>query len=55
MERKEYLVVSIDGEYANLKDLESGTVVPVAMFLLPPNTDVGTHLVWENLSYEILS
>ena len=47
-----YTVVSIDGEYANLRD-ESGTEVFVALFLLPDGIDVGTKLLWKDLTYEI--
>ena len=42
----EYVVVSLDGDYANLKrtDEESDEIKLVARALLPPETDEGTRL-----------
>lgn len=52
----EYEVVSIDGDYANLKrtDVESDEVKLVARALLPPEIMEGTKLKYEMMQYEIL-
>ncbi len=52
-----YEVVSIDGDYANLKrtDLESGELKLVARALLPPEIAEGTKLKYEWMQYEIIS
>lgn len=57
MNRFEYVVVSIDGDYANLKrtDTESDELKLVARALLPPEIMEGTKLVYEWMSYSILT
>lgn len=57
MNRFEYVVVSIDGDYANLKrtDIESEELKLVARALLPPEITEGTKLLYEWMSYSILS
>ncbi|MCR5800150.1 MAG: chorismate--pyruvate lyase [Lachnospiraceae bacterium] len=56
METFYYEVVSIDGDYANLKrtDIESDDLKLVARALLPPETDTGTGLKYEFLQYSII-
>ncbi|MCI9436252.1 MAG: chorismate--pyruvate lyase [Lachnospiraceae bacterium] len=56
MNRFEYVVVSIDGDYANLKrtDIESDELKLVARALLPPVIVEGTKLCYEWMSYSIL-
>lgn len=56
MNRFEYVVVSIDGDYANLKrtDMESDELKLVARALLPPEIMEGTKLLYEWMSYSIL-
>ena len=56
MSRFEYVVVSIDGDYANLKrtDIESDEVKLVARALLPPEITEGTRLLYEWMEYSIL-
>lgn len=51
-----YEVVSIDGDYANLKrtDIESGELKLVARALLPAGIAEGTHLKYEWMQYEII-
>ena len=51
----EYEVVSIDGDYANLRriDVESDELKLVARALLPPEIMEGTKLKYEMLQYEI--
>ncbi|MDO4326599.1 MAG: chorismate--pyruvate lyase [bacterium] len=50
-----YEVVSIDGDYANLKriDIDSAELKLVARALLPEDTTEGTRLKYEMLQYEI--
>lgn len=48
---KHYIVIKIEGEYATLKDTETGDELFIAMALLPEETDIGVKLLWENLSY----
>ena len=45
-----YTVVSIDGDYANLKrtDIESENIKLVARALLPEGINEGTNLKYEN-------
>ena len=51
-----YTVVSIDGDYANLKrtDIESENRKLVAIALLPQGINEGTNLKYEMLQYEII-
>ena len=56
MFEKDYIVVSVEGDYAYLSD-ESGECdedLFIALALLPAGTDVGTRLHYENFSYEII-
>ncbi len=52
----QYQVVSIDGDYANLKrtDIESDELKLVARALLPPEIAEGTRLLYEYMQYQIL-
>ena len=52
----QYQVVSIDGDYANLKrtDIESDELKLVARALLPPEIAEGTRLLYEYKNYQIL-
>ena len=54
MEPKNFTVTRTAGEYAYLRDEESGEEVFVALALLPPETDVGTRLRYEMFSYTVL-
>lgn len=56
METWFYEVVSIDGDYANLKrtDVESDDLKLVARALLPPEITEGTRLRYELMQYEIV-
>lgn len=55
METWYYEVVSIDGDYANLKrcDIESDVKL-VARALLPPEIMEGSRLKYELMQYEII-
>lgn len=57
METWYYEVVSIDGDYANLKrtDIESDDRKLVARALLPAEIMEGTRLKYELLQYEIIA
>lgn len=52
----QYQVVSIDGDYANLKrtDIESDELKLVARALLPPEITEGTLLLYEYMQYQIM-
>jgi len=56
MNRFEYVVVSIEGDYANLRrtDIESDELKLVARALLPPEVTEGTRLLYEWMEYSIL-
>jgi len=51
-----YEVVSIDGDYANLRrtDIESADLKLVARALLPSEIMQGSNLKYEMLQYEII-
>lgn len=51
-----YEVVSIDGDYANLKrtDMDSADLKLVARALLPSEITIGSQLKYEMLQYEIV-
>lgn len=51
---KDYFVVRIEGEYAILKNEEDGGELFIALALLPPGTDLGVRLRYENFEYSIL-
>lgn len=53
METKIYKIDRIEGEYAYLKDAESGEELFIAMALLPLGADIGSTLKYENLAFEI--
>ena len=53
MEPRDYITVRIEGEYATLRDTESGDELFIAMALLPEGTDIGTRLHYEMLEYTI--
>ena len=55
METWYYEVVSIDGDYANLRrtDIESDDLKLVARALLPDEITVGSRLKYEMMQYEI--
>ena len=56
METWYYEVVSIDGDYANLKrtDIESDDLKLVARALLPEHIGEGSKLKYEFLQYELI-
>ena len=56
MEPKDYIIVSIEGEYAYLRDEANASEgdLFIAMALLPPDVDVGTRLHYEMFSYTVI-
>ena len=56
MNRFEYVVVSIDGDYANLRrtDIESEELKLVARALLPAEIVEGSKLLYEWMQYSIM-
>ena len=56
MNRFEYIVVSIDGDYAHLRrtDVESDELKLVARALLPAEIVEGTRLLYEWMQYSIV-
>lgn len=52
----QYQVVSIDGDYANLKriDAETDDLKLVARALLPPEIREGTKLLYEMMQYSVM-
>ena len=56
MNRFEYIVVSIDGDYAHLRrtDVESDELKLVARALLPAEIVEGTRLLYEWMQYSII-
>lgn len=56
METWYYVVVSIDGDYANLKrtDIDSDDIKLVARALLPAEIVEGSNLKYEYFQYEIV-
>ena len=53
MELKDYIVAKIDGDYALLKDLSTGEELLIARALIPEESDEGTKLHYEMLSYSV--
>lgn len=56
MNRFEYVVESIDGDYANLRrtDVETEELKLVARALLPPEIAEGTRLLYEWMQYSVM-
>ena len=54
MEAKTYTLTRIEGEYAYLRDEESGEEIFIALALLPLGADVGSRLQYEMFTYTLL-
>ena len=56
METMYYVVVNVDGDYANLQrtDVESKDLKLVARALLPDNITEGSKLKYEMFQYELI-
>lgn len=53
MEPKDYIIDRIEGEYAYLKDIESGNEIFIALALLPSGSDVGSKIHSEMFEYSL--
>lgn len=53
-EPRDYILDRIDGEYAYLKDIDSGNEIFIALALLPPGADVGSRIHFEMLEYTLI-
>lgn len=54
MKPTDYIISKIEGEYAYLKDIQTGNEVFIALALLPVGCDVGNKLHYEMLEYTIV-
>jgi len=54
MEPKDYILDRIEGEYAYLKDIETGGEVFIALALLPDGADIGSKLHCELFQYTLV-
>lgn len=55
MEPMDYTVIRIEGEYATLQNEADSCEVFIALALLPPGTDLGSRLHFENFEYELIN
>ena len=55
MEEKKYKISRIEGEYAYLRDEESGEELFIAMALLPLGADIGSIILYKDFTFEMLS
>ena len=51
---KDYILDRIEGEYAYLKDIETGDEVFIAMALLPMGSTIGSKLHFEMFEYTLM-
>lgn len=54
MEPHDYILDRIEGEYAYLKDIESGNEIFIALALLPMGADIGSKIHYEMFEYSII-
>lgn len=54
MDPHDYILDRIEGEYAYLKDIETGDEIFIALALLPEGSDVGSRLHYEMLEYTLI-
>ena len=54
MEPKDYILDRIEGEYAYLKDVNSGGEIFIALALLPEGSDIGSRIHFECFEYTLL-
>lgn len=55
MKAKDYILDRIEGEYAYIKDIESGNEVFIALALLPQGADIGSRIHCEMFEYTLIS
>ena len=51
---KDYILDRIEGEYAYLKDIETGDEVFIALALLPMGATIGSKLHFEMFEYTLM-
>ena len=54
MQPKDYILTRIEGEYAYIKDIESGNEVFIALALLPIGATIGSKIHFEMLEYTLI-
>ena len=54
MEEKHYTVSKIEGEYAYIRNTQSGEELFISMSLLPLGIDEGDRLEYDSLSFKII-
>lgn len=54
MNPTDYILTKIEGEYAYLKDIETGNEVFIALALLPAGSDIGSKIHCEMLEYTLV-
>ena len=54
MEANIYTLTKIDGEYAYIKEKESGEDLFIALALLPPGADIGSLVKCENMEFSLI-
>ena len=55
MNPTDYILTKIEGEYAYLKDIETGNEVFIALALLPAGSDIGSKIHCEMLEYTLIN
>lgn len=53
MQPHNYIITNISGDYATLRDTESGNEIFIALALLPPQADIGSHIHEEMFEYTL--
>lgn len=53
METKYYILTKIEGEYAYIRDINSGDEVFIALALLPAGADINSKIKWEMFEYTL--
>ena len=54
MNPTDYILTKIEGEYAYLRDIETGNEVFIALALLPAGSDIGSKIHCEMLQYTLV-
>ena len=54
METKIYVLTRIDGEYAYIKDKQTGEELFIAMALIPLGADIGSDIKYENMEFSLM-
>ena len=49
----DYILTKIEGEYAYLRDIDTGNEVFIALALLPAGSDIGSKIHCEMLEYTL--